>query len=64
MTNTENISLRQKVRNLAIGETLEVSSNDHKRSVVKQTAYNIAKDYGTKYRTFITSTGMTVKRVS
>lgn len=64
MTDTVNTSLRQRVRNLAIGEALEVSSDEHKRSVVKQTAYNIAKDYGTRYRTTVTSTGMTVRRVS
>lgn len=63
MTNTA-ISLRQRVRNLAINEEIEVRSEEHKRSVVKQTAYNIAKDYGTRYRTTVTAAGMTVRRVS
>lgn len=57
-------SLRQRLRNLALGEVLEVHQDEHKRSVVKVTACNISADYGIKFRTAVTKTGMTVKRVS
>lgn len=64
MTNPTAPSLRQRVKELAVGEKMEVSAEKHKRSIVKQTAYNIAQDLGRKYRTTVTADGMIVTRVS
>lgn len=57
-------SLRQRVKELAVGEKMEVSAELHNRSVIKQTAYNIAQDLGRKYRTTVTAQGMIITRVS
>lgn len=57
-------SLRDRIRSLKVGETLEIPKTSYLPSVVRTTTYSVAADlWGVKYTTKLTPTGTQVARL-
>lgn len=60
----EKKNLRKALRDMSIGETMQVCREDYRPSSVRSSAYSVSADYNRIFTVVKTAYGVEVKRVS